>query len=172
MHRIMYMASVHMLIILHNWSNSLGSPSLALPGFLIVYLSSPQQKSPCLFPLTWLPSSSQGKRKQTVRHQQIHCVCTGARGGGVLMHICACACGSKRYTSVVLLSALSFLRQGQDHCIWISGIPLSPWCWGERGTPPHQRLYVSSENLNLAPQAGVENTLSTKPFAQPTGTLG
>lgn len=156
MHRIMYMASVHMLIILHNWSNSLGSPSLAWPRFLIVCLSSPQQKSSFLFLLTCLPSSSHGKRKQTMHHQQIHCVC--ARAVEVVCSCTSCACGGQRYTSDVLLSALSFRRQGQDHWIWSPGIPLSPWCWDERGTSPHQRLCVSSENLNLASQAGVENT--------------
>lgn len=90
MHRIMCMASVHMLIILHNWSNSLGSPSLALPGFLIVYLSSPQQKSPCLFPLTWLPSSAHGKgNKQCVTNRYPVCV-RGAWRWCARAHLCVC----------------------------------------------------------------------------------
>lgn len=163
MHRIMYMASVHMLIILHNWSNSLGSPSLALPGFLIVYLSSLQQKSPCLFPLTWLPSGPHGKENQQCVTNRYPVVCRrGARRGGVLTHSCVCACGGQRYTWDILLGPLSVLRQGHDHCIWSSGIPLSPWYWDERGTTPKGFTWV----LRIY----VENTLSTKPFAQPTGT--
>lgn len=147
MHRIMYMASVHMLIILHNWSNSLGSPSLALPGFLIVYLSSLPQKSPRLFPLTWLPSGSHGRENQQCVTNRDPVVCRrGARRGGVLMHSCACVHAEARGTHEMSSSVLS---QFWDRVkITASGARGSRCLPGtEMREGPHQRLYVSSENL-------------------------
>lgn len=145
MHRIMYMASVHMLIILHNWSNSLGSPSLALPGFLIVYLSSPQQKSPCLFPLTWLPSSSHGKEnKRCVTNRYPVC------GRGHVEVVCsytvvrvhAEARGTHEMDSSVLSQfwdRVKITASGAQGSLCFPG--------AEMREGPHQRLYVSSENL-------------------------